>query len=244
VLTRLLILSDSRANTVLPTFSIGILGPGLFGLGLGESVLYIVFINLVVAMIPAYFSVFGVRTGLRQMVVSRYMWGWWGGKVVSLLNVIACVGWSTINCIAGAQTLRVVANLHLSPAVGIVIIALITLVLGVVGYRQVHLYDRVAWIPVAIVFLIFLGLTAKDFVGSPIGTGITHTGNALSFCSTIWGFGLGWASLASDYVVYMPADTPSWTVFGWAYAGLTFVSSPPPRREPISLGYSSLSSSL
>lgn len=139
--------SDSvgpSANTVLPTFAIGILGPGLFELGLGESVLYIIFINLIVCAIPAYFSIFGVRTGLRQMIVTRYMWGWWGGKVVSLLNVIACVGWSTINCIAAAQTLRVVADLHLSPAVGIVIVALITLALGVVGYRQVHIYDRVA----------------------------------------------------------------------------------------------------
>jgi purine-cytosine permease-like protein len=191
---------------------------------LSESILCIVFINLIVATIPAYFSIFGVKTGLRQMIVSRYMWGWWGSKIVALLNVIACVGWSTINCIAGAQTLRVVANLHISHAVGIVIIAVLTLLLGVVGYRQVHIYDRVAWIPVAVVFFIVLGLTAQDYVSSPNGTGLTHTGNALSFCSTIWGFGIGWSSLASDYVVYMPADTPSLTVFAWAYAGLTIVS--------------------
>jgi len=209
------------ANTVLPTFSIGILGPGLFGLGLHESIIVIVFLNLIASLPAAYFSTFGVKTGLRQMVVSRYMWGWWGSKVVALLNVIACIGWSTINCIAGAQTLRVVADLHLSHAVGIVVIAVVTLFLGVVGYRQVHLYDRVAWMPVAVVFLIFLGLTAKDYVGSENGTGLTHTGNVLSFCSTIWGFGLGWSSLASDYVVYLPADTPPLSVFLWAYAGLS-----------------------
>lgn len=84
--------------------------------------------------------------------------------------------------------------------------------------------------PVAVVFFIFLGLTAKDYVESPNGTGLVHSGNALSFCSTIWGFGLGWSSLASDYVVYMPVDTPSWTIFSWAYAGLTVVSVVSPYR--------------
>jgi purine-cytosine permease-like protein len=228
-LSRVVTLNDlilTRANTVLSTFSIGILGPGLFGLGLSESILCVVFINLIAALFPAYFSIFGVKTGLRQMVVSRYMWGWWGSKIVALLNVIACVGWSTINCIAGAQTLRVVANLHLSHAVGIVIIAVLTLVLGVVGYKQVHIYDRVAWIPVIIVFFIFLGLTAPDYVSSSNGTGLTHKGNVLSFMSVIWGYGLGWSSLASDYVVYMPVETPALTIFGWAYAGLVVVSLP------------------
>lgn len=127
------------------------------------------------------------------MIVTRYMWGWWGTKVSSFHlkfcsagspktnsidrggtqcvrppnplpsfpdlvvlislppgnNRIACigasssllgsisadrspwalsdVGWSTINAIAGAQTLRVVADLHISHAVGIVIIAAVTL---------------------------------------------------------------------------------------------------------------------
>jgi hypothetical protein len=41
--------------------------------------------------------------------------------------------------------------------------------------------------PVAVVFFIYLGLTARDYVGSPIGSGLTDTGNVLSFCSTIWG---------------------------------------------------------
>jgi purine-cytosine permease-like protein len=63
------------------------------------------------------------------------MWGWWGTKLVATFNLIACVGWSTINCIAGAQTLRVVADLHISHAVGIVIIAIVTLLLGLIGYR-------------------------------------------------------------------------------------------------------------
>ena len=41
--------------------------------------------------------------------------------------------------------------------------------------------------PVAVVFFIFLGLTAKDFVNTPMGSGINEAGGVLSFASTIWG---------------------------------------------------------
>lgn len=47
--------------------------------------------------------------------------------------------------------------------------------------------QRFAWIPVAIVFIIFLGLTADDFVNTPMGSGINEAGGILSFASTIWG---------------------------------------------------------
>lgn len=117
-------------------------------------------------------ATFGVQLGLRQMTQSRYAWGWYGAKVVALLvcsfpscsavaslfavssssclllgisasqNCIACVGWSTVNSIAGAQTLRVVANNSISHAVGVVIIGILTLVLGLFGYKVVHQYER------------------------------------------------------------------------------------------------------
>jgi purine-cytosine permease-like protein len=38
----------------------------------------------------------------------------------------------------------------------------------------------------------------------------------------IFGFAIGWVSLASDYNVYQPASTPAWKTFAWTYAGLIF----------------------
>lgn len=57
------------------TFSLGTLGPAIFELGLRDSVLVIIFFNLLSTIPVAYFSVFGARTGLRQMVFSRYSFG-------------------------------------------------------------------------------------------------------------------------------------------------------------------------
>lgn len=48
-------------------------------------------------MLPAAAAVFGPKLGLRQMTSARYSWGWWGAKIVALLNCIACVGWSSVN---------------------------------------------------------------------------------------------------------------------------------------------------
>ncbi|KAF7318599.1 Cytosine-purine permease [Mycena chlorophos] len=210
------------ANCVLPTFGVGILGPSLFFLGLGDSMLTIFFTNVFTAILPAYMATFGPKLGLRQMTSARYSWGWHGAKIVALLNCIACVGWSTINSIAGAQTLRVVADDNISDAAGVVIIAIVTLAVGLLGYKHVHIYEKWSWIPTAITFFILLGCAAKDLVNVPMGTGQAEASNVLSFMGVCFGFTAGWVSLASDYNVYQPASTPAWKTFAWTYTGMLF----------------------
>ncbi|ORX41128.1 cytosine-purine permease [Kockovaella imperatae] len=210
------------ANTVLPTFGIGILGPLLFYMGLGDSMLTILFFNLVTACIPAYMSTFGPALGLRQMTSSRFSWGFYGAKFVALLNCIACVGWSIINTIAGAQTLEAVAEYKISAAAGVVIIALVTLVLGLFGYKLVHRFERFAWIPSLVSFLVLLGVSAKHLVNVPMPVGRAEAASVLSFGGVIFGFAVGWSSLSSDYNVYMPAESNKWKVFMWTYIGLIF----------------------
>ncbi|KAF7297718.1 Cytosine-purine permease [Mycena kentingensis (nom. inval.)] len=208
------------ANCVLSTFGIGVLGPALFFLGLGDSMLTILFTNLATCVLPAYMATFGPKLGLRQMTSARFSWGWHGAKIVALLNCIACVGWSAINTIAGAQTLRVVADDTISDAAGVVIIALLTLVVGMLGYKYVHVYEKWSWIPTAITFFILLGCAAKHLRNVPMGTGQAEASNVLSFMGVIFGFAVGWVSLASDYNVYQPAETPAWKTFAWTYTGL------------------------
>lgn len=69
-----------------------------------------------------------------------------------------------------------------------------------------HLYERFAWIPVAVIFLISLGLSAPYFNsvqdiglgadGSVVPRGEMAAG-VLSFGASVVGFGLGWSSLAA-----------------------------------------------
>lgn len=102
-----------RSRAQISTFSLGTLGPSVFFLGLKESCLAILFFNLLSTLPVAYFAVFGPRLGLRQMTITRFSFGYysacflvfvWPLLIVCLaawvpvvLNVIACLGWSTIN---------------------------------------------------------------------------------------------------------------------------------------------------
>lgn len=139
-----------------------------------------------------------------------------------LLNVIATIGWSTINTIVGAQALRAVSDTHRLPiAAGVVIIAILSLIPSFLGYHIVHTYERWAAIIPAIIFVIMLGEGAKYMESGPWGgSGSVEAASVLSFGASIFGFGIGWVSYAADYTVNMPADTKAWAIFAWTCASL------------------------
>ncbi len=66
---------------VVPSFAIGALGKPLFGVGFLDSVLVIIFFNLLGSATVCFFSMFGAAFGLRQMALSRFWFGWWGVKI-------------------------------------------------------------------------------------------------------------------------------------------------------------------
>ena len=200
------------ANTTTSTFSLGTLGASVFDLDFRPAVLTIIFFNLFCTIPVAYFSTFGPKLGLRQLTLSRFSFSlYFPNCFPIILNSIACVGWSTINAITGALTLRAVSEggeARIPSAAAIVIIALMTLVPSFIGYRYVHAYERYSWIPMMIIFIIVLGLAAPYFDSGSWGDTPSNVtaASVLSFGSAIVGFGLGWSSLAADYTVNFPEE--------------------------------------
>jgi purine-cytosine permease-like protein len=76
---------------------------------------------------------------------------------------LACVGWSSVNVIVGAQLLNAV-NGNVPGYAGIIIIAACTFLITLFGYKVVHHYERWSWIPAFIVFLIVIGEFAHSGV--------------------------------------------------------------------------------
>ena len=66
---------------VVSSFAIGALAVPVFNLGFVDSLLTIFFINCLGITPVAFFSTFGPRFGLRQMVLSRYFFGFYGVKL-------------------------------------------------------------------------------------------------------------------------------------------------------------------
>ena len=132
-----LMLLWGSANVAITNFSIGVLGPPVFGLGLTDTCLTIFFFVMFSSFFVAYLATFGPKTGLRQMTVSRYSYGWYGNKVMAILQCASCVGWSAVNVTVGGQTLRTVSNNTLPTPVAIVILAVVTGFVSMVGYKYI-----------------------------------------------------------------------------------------------------------
>ncbi len=145
---------------VVTSFAIGVLGQSVFYCGFVDGILTVLFFNLLGVLTVCFFSIFGAEYGLRsnggfpllvrlvgcQMVSvdlsSRKIYDICANtdSTVALFNVLACIGWSAANSIVGAQ-LIVAVNSDVPGAVGIVIIAICTLVITFFGYKVVHAYE-------------------------------------------------------------------------------------------------------
>jgi hypothetical protein len=66
---------------VVSAFAIGALAYPVFYLGFIDTILTIFFINILGILPVCFFSTFGPKFGLRQMVLSRFFFGWYGVKV-------------------------------------------------------------------------------------------------------------------------------------------------------------------
>ncbi|KAF9236040.1 permease for cytosine/purines, uracil, thiamine, allantoin-domain-containing protein [Melanogaster broomeanus] len=200
------------------SFSTGTLGPIVFGLGLRDSCLVILFFNLLACALPAYLNTWGPRTGMRQMIQSRYSFGYYGIIPAAILNLIGLCGFNILNCILGGQALASVSNDNMSWTVGIVIIALLSLFISFMGYKVLNWYERVAWFPVLIAFLVALGVGGKNlFNAQPAEPATADT--ILSFASVIAGFVITFAAMASDFTMYYEPTVSSHRIFWYSYLG-------------------------
>ena len=69
------------ANMVVSSFAIGVLAIPLFQLGFADSILTVLFINLLGVLPVCFFSTFGPKFGMRQMILSRFYFGYYGVKL-------------------------------------------------------------------------------------------------------------------------------------------------------------------
>ncbi|KAL8697201.1 MAG: hypothetical protein Q9201_007246, partial [Fulgogasparrea decipioides] len=211
------------ANMVISSFALGALAITVFQLGFVDAFLTILFINLLGITPVCFFSTFGPVFGFRQMVLSRFYFGWYGVKIVAIFNILACFGWSSVNVIVGAQLLNAV-NANVPGYAGIIIIAAATFLITCFGYKVVHRYEFYSWIPSFLIFLIVLGEFAHSgaFVNLSMKTGTAETGSVLSFAASVFGFATGWTSFAADYTVYQPHTVSRVKTFAWTWVGLIF----------------------
>ncbi len=209
------------ANLVISTVVLGALATNVFALGFWDSIAAIVIFNVLGVLPVAFFSTLGPKLGLRQMTISRFSFGWIGSMVMVLCNVVACIGWSAVNVIVGGQLVDALSGGALPQQVGILIITILTTLVSIYGYKHIHRYERYAWVPMTVIFLLLLVVAGPKMSIVPTPPlSIAEVASFFSFGGAVYGFATGWSSYAADYNVNQPEDTPVNRVFLLTFMGI------------------------
>lgn len=128
-----------------------------------------------------------------------------------------------INVYIGAAMLYSISDGKLPMYGGILLLAFATIIVGVFGYKLVHYYEMVAWLPLLIIFIVVVAKGAGPYITNVQNlneTSLATAGSVLSYMGALIGFTFGWASFAADFNCNMPEDSNPWVVGGYTFAGL------------------------
>lgn len=210
-------------NVHVGVIPLGLLGAE-FGLSLKQTIAATIIGSLLGAICTAYDGTLSPKLGLRQIAVSRYSFGFWGAKLCSVLNIVVGGGFFVVNLVVVGQILSAVSDYTMSITVGIVIIAVISYLVSIFGYRIVHTYEKYSWIITFILLLVLTGQIAPHVDSSAPGldgdSGIAYAGTFLTVLSITFSNASGWCSIAGDYYVHYPANTNRWKIFALTYLGV------------------------
>ncbi|KZT00661.1 cytosine-purine permease [Laetiporus sulphureus 93-53] len=211
------------ANMNVLSFGTGSSGPAFYGLSLRQSLITLLVVDLISCAVPAYFAIFGPKLGMRSMVQARYTWGYFGAMLPSALNVFSMEGFLVLDCIIGGQMLASVSDGHLNDTLGIVIIGLISLAVTFFGYRVIHWYESIAWIPNVIAFIIMLGIGGKHLVDAP-ASGPVSPAMVITYGTTVASSVISWCTMTPDYGVYHIPNASRFRIFAYTYLGFFIAS--------------------
>ncbi|KAF2640517.1 hypothetical protein P280DRAFT_320771 [Massarina eburnea CBS 473.64] len=191
-----------------------------FGLGLRDAALVILFFTVLSTVPVAYMCTWGPRTGMRQLVQARFSFGKYFVSILVLLNLATLTGFCVVDSVVGGQALSAVTDgTSVNATVGIVIIALLSLLISFCGYKVLHFYEKYAWVPALIAIVIATGcggMHLKEQVDVPPAT----AAQILGFGGLVASFMLPWAALASDFSTYMHPKAPTLRIALYTYVGL------------------------
>ena len=197
----------SSPNLEFATVFVGALGVLFFGLNIWQAILAVVVGNAAAALTHGYFSTFGPKAGLPQMVLGRAAFGKWGNLIpAGLSTLVAGIGWFAVNTVSGALALQALTTMPIVADLLIVIAAQI--VIALIGHNLIQIWERYAFYVLAVVWIIvtFVVLPQGHY-DAPFGT--FNLGGFTLAAGAAYGYTAGWTPFASDYTRYLPANTNS-----------------------------------
>lgn len=212
-------------NVNVLSFSAGTL-VSLLEMDMLSAMMTTLFVGGFCCIFPAYFTTFGPRLGMRQMIQCRYSFGYFGASLICVLNAASMLGYCILNSIVGGQTLSAVSSRAdgsstLTPDVGIVVAACIALVVSFSGIRVLHYFERFFWLPTLICFLILIGKAGTGPQALHVASNQPKASaeSILGFAAIIAGFIISYSALVSDVSHYLRPDVSPHKLFWSVYFG-------------------------
>ncbi len=207
-------------NMEFATIFVGIIGVWFFGQSFWMATLAIVLGSALGSLSMGLLAARGPLYGVPQMVLSRIGFGYLGNILPAGLNaVVAGIGWFAVNSVSGAFALN--ALLGWNAKICLLIIVLLQVAVAFFGHNLVHMFERVAFPFLVVVFAIAsVVIVSKAHPGAHI-TGVP--GGFLITLGAAFGYAAGWNPYASDYTRYLPPGTNRRATGLWAGLGV-FIS--------------------
>ena len=195
----------SSPNLEFATIFIGALAV-FAGLNVWQAILAVALGNALAAVTHGWFSSWGPRHGVPQMVLGRTAFGLRGNAIPATTStLVAGIGWFAVNTTSGAFALTSLTNLPV--AVSVTIIILVQVVAAFIGHNFIQKFERYAFFYLAVVFAIvsFVIISMGKFdvsVGTDFKWSAFSVGVALAY-----GYTQGWTPFAADFTRYLPANS-------------------------------------
>ena len=176
------------------------------GLNVWQAILAVALGNALAAVTHGWFSSWGPRHGVPQMVLSRSAFGLRGNAVPAATStLVAGIGWFAVNTTSGAFALTTLTNLPV--AVSVTIIIIVQVVAAFIGHNFIQKFERYAFFYLAVVFALvaFVVISQGKYdanIASDFKWGAFSVGVALAY-----GYTQGWTAFAADFTRYLPANS-------------------------------------
>ncbi|PAK10853.1 cytosine permease [Burkholderia ubonensis] len=202
----------------------GALGVQIFHLNLLWGIVAIVVGQAVGGVLMALHSAQGPQMGIPQMIQSRAQFGSWGALLVTVIAGVMYVGFFASNIVLAGKSLHGIEASVSVPA-GIVIGALGSGLIGIVGYRFIHILNRIG------TWVLGIGIVIGfAYILTHVATGDFLTRGGFDFAgwlatvslSALWQ--IAFAPYVSDYSRYLPENVRVASTFWATYLGCTIGS--------------------
>ena len=114
-------------------------------------------------------------------------------SIIVVLNLCTISGFGIIDCVLGGLTLAAVSHGSINATAGIVIVALVSMLIALGGYRCLHQFERYSWIVTLIAIVIATGVGGSHLSTQGSSSQPPAAATIVSFGGAIAGFLIPWA---------------------------------------------------